>query len=144
MLAKPGLRIIGTSNFWNDCSKQSFRGISWEGGIINTDFLSWTSLPNIDANILQHGLGLADRRFKMRPTRLPCIIRFEELTCREDLRRGPKRRFNDQLKTTLTQTNIDSETWENVAANQPPWRTDIQGVRRDFRFQLAMKICGVL
>lgn len=41
------------------------------------------------------------------------------------LRVGPTHRFKDQLKTSLKQASIDSETWET--AKRPSWRRTILG-----------------
>lgn len=57
---------------------------------------------------------LSGSRILMRPIRLPCIIKFGELANSKRLRGGPKRRYRDQLKTSLTQIIIDTETWKTV------------------------------
>lgn len=59
---------------------------------------------------------------------VPLDSLFRELASGKRLRRGTKRRFKDQLTTSLTQFNLVSETRETVATNRSSWRRTIRGV----------------
>lgn len=57
--------------------------------------------------------------FRMHPNTFTSIILLAGISSDNKLRRGLKRRFMYQLKTSLRQTSIDPEMWEIVAGVGP-------------------------
>ena len=88
----------------------------------NNNVLAGASLPSIEATILHHRLRWAGHVARMDPERLPRMILFSELSRGKRPHGGPKRRYKDQLKTSLRQTGLSPETWETSAQDRGAWR----------------------
>lgn len=84
--------------------------LTWED-ITNNEVLSQTYPPSIETTIFLDHLCWADYM----STRLRRTILFGELASGKRPRGCPRRLFNDHLKTSQTEANIDSNTWETVA-----------------------------
>ena len=100
--------------------------IRWEDHITNNEVLHRASLLSAETTILHHRLRWAGHVLRMDPSRLSKIMLFGELTIGRRPRGAPKRRYKDQLKRTLAQTNFQSVSWEQAAGNRSAWRSAIR------------------
>ena len=100
--------------------------VRWEDRITNTEILNRVSLPSVEAIIIHHRLRWAGHILRMGPSRLPRIMLYGELATGIRPRGGPKRRYKDQLKRTLAQTNIEPSSWEQTARDRGTWRTAVR------------------
>ncbi|XP_063609538.1 uncharacterized protein LOC134783560 [Penaeus indicus] len=100
--------------------------IPWEQRVTNNEVLSRATLPRIETTILCHRLRWAGHVARMDDTRLPKIILYGELKEGRRPRGAPKRRFKDQLKRSLDQTDIDPSTWDLIAQDRLQWRQTVR------------------
>ena len=61
---------------------------------------------------------------------MPKKILYSELSSGARTRGGQRKRYKDTLKQTLKITDIDTETWHELAENRTGWRQAVKkGVR---------------
>ena len=100
--------------------------IKWESHTTNAEVLKRASITSIEATIIQHRLRWAGHVVRMEPSRLPKMMFYGELSDGTRPRGAPKRRYKDQLKRTLTLTNIDPSSWERTAQDRTAWRRAVR------------------
>ena len=97
-----------------------------EDHIPNTEVLTRATLPSLEATITRHRLRWAGHTLRMDSSRLPKMILYGELANGTRPRGAPKRRYKDQLKRSLVQTDIELSSWERVAMDRGAWRTAVR------------------
>ena len=61
----------------------------------------------------------------MDDNRIPKKMLYGELTVGKRSVGRPKKRFKDNLKASLRELNIDTDTWESLATDRSMWRSSI-------------------
>ena len=81
---------------------------------------------SIEATITQHQLRWLGHVVRMPQDRLPRRVLYGQLHHGQRLAGGPKKRYKDQLKTSLRKCNIRPEDLEATAADRVLWRQHCQ------------------
>ena len=103
--------------------------ISWESRTSNVEVLKRASITSVEATIIHHRLRWAGHVQRMELPRLPKIMLYGELANGTRPQGAPKLRYKDQLRKTLTQTNINPFTWEETARDRTAWKRAVhQGI----------------
>ncbi|KAL7394775.1 hypothetical protein ABVT39_003835 [Epinephelus coioides] len=58
----------------------------------------------------------------MPDTRHPKQVLYSELSTGQRAPGGPRRRYKDNIRTSLKKSNINSSNWEATASQRPAWR----------------------
>lgn len=106
--------------------------VKWEDRITNNTILSRAKSNSIESIILKHRLRWVGHLARMDDNRLPRQILYSELEEGKRPKGAPKRRYKDQLKTSLKQVDIDIMSWENDAKDRSNWRTLIHEGTKTF------------
>ena len=110
------------------CHQSKLRGIlgiRWEDRVTNNSILARTNTASIESMILRHRLRWSGHVVRMDQDRLSSQLMYSELQTGRRPRGAPKRRYKDQLKDTLKRTNVNVETWEEIAKDRGQWRRNI-------------------
>ena len=100
--------------------------INWEDRRTNSSILEETNMPSITTIIMQYQLRWTGHVIRMPNNRLPNQILYSQLKEGQRAPGGPKKRFKDNIKTSLKKFNIMSGDWENLALNRDYWRKAVQ------------------
>ena len=111
---------------------RSIMKIKWEDYITNIAVLEKAHSNSIEATILKHQLRWTGHVYRMKDTRLPRQILYSELSTGNRRHGGPLRRYKDQLKRTMKNSNINPGTWEVQAADRKTWRQAIKTAAETF------------
>jgi len=98
----------------------------WEMRLSNNEILKRARLPSVEATILQHRLRWAGHVVRMDPSRLPRIMLYGELNEGTRPNGRPKLRYKDQLKCSLKQAGINTQSWQQLANDRATWRRKIR------------------
>lgn len=102
---------------------QRILGISWRDRVPHTDILSRTKCVSIEATVSHHQLRWLGHVIRMPEERLPRKTLYGQLHEGERTAGGQKKRYKDQMKTTLKKCNIDFKQLETLAADRSLWRS---------------------
>ena len=83
-------------------------------------------MPSITTLIMQHQLRWTGHLIRMSDTRLPKQMLYSQLERGPRAPGGQKKRFKDNIKTTLKKFRITSQDWEHMALNRHCWRAAVQ------------------
>ena len=117
--------------------------IRWQERVPNTDVLQRASLMGIPSILMQRRLRWLGHVHRMEPDRLPREILYGEL--RDGAREvgRPLLHYKDIIKRDLKAVNINTNSWEDTAANRDAWRlpikTRVLGAEHNARMQAASK-----
>ena len=100
--------------------------IGWQDFVTNEEVLIRAGLPSIEATVTHHRLRWSGHVRRMAPSRLPRQLLFAELASGTRSRGGPKRRYRDQLKSSLLRCAIDPDSWETLAEDRQRWRRAVR------------------
>ena len=120
--------------------------IRWQDRVPNTDLLQRAGLMGIPSMLMQRRLRWLGHVHRMEPDRLPREILYGEL--RDSTRKvgRPLLRYKDTIKRDLTAVKINTNSWEDTAANRYDWRlqikTQVLGAEDNARPQAASKRAG--
>ena len=92
-------------------------GISWQDKVPNTEVLSRAGLPRMFTLLRQRRLRWLGQVHRMPDGRIPKDLLYGELATGR-----PKLRYRDVVKRDMKAVGIDTETWENLAADRSQWR----------------------
>lgn len=100
---------------------QKILGVSWQDRIPHVQILERTGCTSMEAMITKRQLRWLGHVIRMSEDRLPRQVLYE------GPRRpgGPKRRYKDQIKTSLKKCNIRPEHLETLATERATWRSKI-------------------
>ena len=117
--------------------------IRWQDRVPNTDVLQRAGLMGIPSMLMQSRLRWLGHVHRMEPDRLPSEILYGEL--RDGARKvgRPLLRYKDTIKRDLKAVKINTNSWEDTAANRDAWRlqikTKVLGAEDIARTQAASK-----
>ena len=117
--------------------------IRWQDRVPNTDVLQRVDLMSIPSILMQRCLRWLGHVHRMEPYRLPREILYGEL--RDSARKvgQPLLRYKDTIKRDLKAVKINTNSWEDTAANHDAWRLLIKrhmlGAEDNARTQAASK-----
>ena len=96
--------------------------IRWQDRVPNTDVLQRAGLMGIPSMLMQRRLRWLGHVHRMEPDRLPREILYGEL--RDGTRKvgRPLLRYKDTIKRDLMVVKINTNSWEDTAANRYDWR----------------------
>ena len=129
-----GVYLLG-SETWTTYARQEKRlntfhmrslrrilGISWQDKVPNTEVLSRAGLPSMFTLLRQCRLRCLGHIHRMPDGRLPKELLYGELATGSRCTGRPQLRYRDVVKRDMKAVNIDTETWENLAADRSQWR----------------------
>ena len=109
-------------------------GISWQDRVTNIEVLSRAGLPTMYTLLRQRRLRWLGHVHRMEDGRIPKDILYGELaTGRRNIGR-PQLRFKDVCKRDMKSLDINTESWEKLAADFSSWRSTLH-----FRLQASEK-----
>ena len=101
---------------------QRMLGLTWRNRVPHTDVLKRTGTRSLEATFLQHQLRWVGHTIRMPDNRLPRQLLYGQLHHGQRSAGGPKRRYKDQLKTTLKRCGIQHTQLESSAMDRSLWR----------------------
>ena len=104
-------------------SLQLILGITWKDKIPHVSILKNTDSTSIEAVIMTRQLNWTGHVIRMPDNRLPKQLLYGELAQGQRSVGGQKKRFKDNLKSTLKKCSIQPSTLETVASNRSQWRS---------------------
>ena len=105
-------------------------GIRWQDKITNNEVLQRAQIDGIEAILMKIQLRWAGHLQRMDDNRIPKQIFYGELASGIRNIGGQKKRYKDTLKQTLKLTNINTDSWHDLAADRTAWRHAVHiGVR---------------
>ena len=97
-------------------------GISWQDKVPNTKVLSRAGLPSTFTLLRQRRLHWLRHVHRMSDGHIPKDLLYGELATESRRTGRPQLRYRDVVKRDMKAVGIDTETWENLAANRSQWR----------------------
>ena len=97
-------------------------GISWQDKVPNTEVLSRAGLPSMFTLLRQRRLRWLGHVHRMPDGRIPKDLLYGELATGSRHTGRPQLRYRDVVKRDMKAVGIDTETWENLAADRSQWR----------------------
>ena len=106
--------------------------IRWWDQVSDVKTLEKAKLNSIEALLLRNRLRWAGHVARMDNNRLPKQIMFGELRDGKRKIGTPKKRFKDELKTSLKSSGLNHTEWEERASNRTSWRSDVRSGVKSF------------
>ena len=119
-------------NHFHTVCLRKLLNISWQEKIPDTEVLSRADIPSIHCMLIKSQLRWAGHVVRMPDNRLPKQLFYGEISYGKRSRGGQKKRFKDNIKSSLKAFNIDHESWEQSAADRSSWRSLIHGGSKSF------------
>ena len=130
--------LLYGSETWNTYARQEKRlntfhlrnlrrilGISWQDKVTNTDVLSRAGLPTMYTLLRQRRLRWLGHVRRMEDGRIPKDVLYGELASGQRSIGRPQLRYKDACKRDMKALNINTNTWEDLAANRTSWRSTL-------------------
>ena len=92
--------------------------IRWDDYVTNDKVLERTGMQSIYALLQQRRLRWLGHVSRMPDGRIPKDMLFGELSIGARKRGRPNQRFKDVVKKDMTNCNISTEEWEEIASNR--------------------------
>ena len=118
-LYRKHIKLLET--FHMHCIK-TILGLSWRDRVPCTNILERTDISSIECILLGRQMRLAGHVLRMPESRLPSRVLYGQLSTGTRACGGPKKRYKDQLKRTLSAFNISPQNFEAVATDRAEWR----------------------
>ncbi|XP_071510462.1 uncharacterized protein [Diadema antillarum] len=100
--------------------------IHWNDFVTNIKVLELAETTSIEATLMKTQLRWAGHVSRMEDHRLPKVMLYGELSSGHRDRGGPRKRYNDCLKKTLSTCNIDHRRWAAIASDRTSWRLTVR------------------
>ena len=101
---------------------QRILGITWRDHVPHSEIFGKTNCKSIEAMVSQHQLRWLGHVVRMPEDRLPRRVLYGQLSHGQRSAGGQKKRYKDQMKTTMKKCNIRPEDLEVHAAKRTTWR----------------------
>ena len=98
-------------------------GIQWSDKVPNAQVLARTGLPTMFTLLRQRRLRWLGHVRRMEDGRIPKDILYGELVSGKRTVGRPQLRFKDVCKRDMKALDINTETWEDTAADRSRWRS---------------------
>ena len=99
--------------------------IRWQDKVPDTEVLKQADLSSAITIMRKAQLRWAGHVSRMSDTRIPKQLLYGELSHGKRQVGGQRKRYRDNLKVSLKDFSINTETWEALAADRPSWRSAI-------------------
>ena len=86
-------------------------GIKWQDYVSNEEVLERASLPSIESTLLRVQLRWAGHVTRMEDVRMSKAVFFSKLQEGKRDHGAPRKRYKEQLKGQLAQTEISHQSW---------------------------------
>src|SRR3989441_12821438 len=100
--------------------------IKWQDKISNIEVLERSRRSSIEAMIISAQLRWVGHVVRMADDRISKQLLYGELAQEKRSHGGQKKRFKDTLKHNVIKCNIDSSSFEALAADIPMWRGSVK------------------
>ena len=107
--------------FHMHCIK-TISGLSWRDRVKYTNILERADISSIECIPLGRQMRWAGHVLRMPESRLPRRVLYGQLSTGTRARGGPKKRYKDQLRRTLSAFDISPQNFEAVATDRAEWR----------------------
>ena len=101
-------------------------GISRQNKVTNADVLSRAGLPSMYTLLRQRRLRWLGRVRRMEDGRIPKDILYCELALRRRTTGHPHLRYKDVCVIDMKAVDIDTMSWEGLAADRTKWRSALK------------------
>lgn len=105
---------------------QVILGLTWEDRVPHTEILQRAGCTSIECILQQRQLRWVGHVIRMPDSRLPKQVLYGELVEGHRPVGGPKKRFRDHIKQSLTKFDIPPPQLEELAADRIAWRSRIK------------------
>ena len=100
-------------------------GISWQDRVSNTEVLSRANLPSVFTLLRKRRLRWLGHVYRMEDGRIPEDILCGELACGRRSKGRLQMRYKDVCKRDMKALDINTESWEDLAADRMMWRSTL-------------------
>ena len=114
-------RTLNSLTIFPGCLRRIL-GISWQDKVPNSDVLSRAGLPSIFTLLRQRRLRWLGHVHRMPDGRIPKDLLYGELAYGKRSIGRPQLRYRDVVKRDMKTVDINTESWESLAANRFKWR----------------------
>uniref|UniRef100_A0A0L8H028 Uncharacterized protein n=1 Tax=Octopus bimaculoides TaxID=37653 RepID=A0A0L8H028_OCTBM len=97
-------------------------GILWQDKVTNTDVLSRAGLPTMLTLLRQRWLRWIGHVRHMEESRIPKEVLYGELVAGQRNIGHPKLRYRDVCRRDMKVLGINTNSWEDLAADRTSWR----------------------
>ena len=101
-------------------------GISWLGKLTNADVLSRVGLPRMYTLLRQRRLRWLGHVRRMDDGCIPKYILYDELALWRRTTGSPHMRYKDVCVRDMKAVDIDTMSWEGLAAGRTKWRSALK------------------
>lgn len=100
-------------------------GITWKDRVSNNDVLTRSHIPSMFGLLSQRRLRWLGHVSRMEDGRIPKDMLYGQLATGTRSAGRPLLRFKDVCKRDMKAANINTDTWEDAAANRCSWRQSV-------------------
>ena len=101
-------------------------GISWQDKVTNADVLSRAGLPSMYTLLRQRRLRWLCHVRRLEDSRSPKYILYGELALGRRITGRPHLRYKDVCVIDMNVADIDTMSWEGLAADRTKWRSALK------------------
>jgi len=124
-------------------SLRSIMRVRWQDRITNQEVLDRANSTSIEAMILKTQLRWSGHVIRMDPQRIPRQVFYGELSAGLRKQGRPKKRFKDQLKSSLKWAGITPKQLELAASDRSSWRAHIRHAATTFEDDRRRRLAAV-
>ena len=106
-------------------STRRILGISWQDRVSNAEVLSRANLPSMFTLLRQRRLLWLGHIYRMEDGRIPKDILYGELASGRRPKGRPQLRYKDVCKRDIKALDINTGSWEDLAADRMMWRSTL-------------------
>ena len=112
-------------NSFHPRSIRRILGISWQDRVSNTEVLSRANIPSMFTLLRQRRLRWLGHVYRMEGGRIPKDILYGELASGRRSKGRPQLHYKDVCKRDMTALDINTNFWEDLAADRIMWRSTL-------------------
>ena len=100
-------------------------GVTWQDYRTNSSILDEAHCTSIEAMVIRNQLRWTGHIIRLDESRLPQHILYGELGTGTRSQGGQRKRFKDNLKSSLKSCGINLSSWEALSCNRSRWRSAV-------------------
>ena len=100
-------------------------GVTWQDYRTNSSILDEAHCTSIEAMVIRNQLRWTGHIIRLDESRLPQHILYGELVTGKRSQGGQRKRFKDNLKSSLKSCGINLSSWEALFCNRSRWRSAV-------------------
>ena len=112
-------------NSFHPRSIRHILGISWQDRVSNTEVLSQANLPSMFTLLRQRRLRWLGHVYRMEDGRIPKDFLYGELASGKRTKGRLQLRYKEVCKRDVKALDINTESWEDLAADRRMWRSTL-------------------